>query len=354
MRPRPAVQPIPLPAPGAAWRTASPDPAGGWRVTAMPVDLQPTPQANGFGGANTDTSAPQMFRLDTLGLTHLTALEAYTAADELITAGGRSWAAWEPLRTDFRTESGRLSITTPTTSVVITTTAPVSGLWWAPDGRRLLIASPHGIGQELTFWSPALLRTTAAIPLVTVPGTITAVHWNGDGRAAVVLSTPRPIAVPGQRASATALPPGWDATLIIPGTRPGDARALRLAPPPAAPLGMVPLAWSADALYWTAQDGPGLALQRIPFAAALPTRLGSLPAGTIAVRVLATNQVRVLARTNAGALTMQTWPELAPLFTLDEAPLAPNIGGQWSGDALLLAAGDADLWQLTFAAEALR
>ena len=72
------------------------------------------------------------------------------------------------------------------------------------------------------------------------------------------------------------------------------------------------------------------------------------------MRVLAANQVRVLARTNAGPLTMQTWPELTPLFTLDEAPLAPHIGGLWSGDALLLAAGDADLWQLKFAPEALQ
>jgi hypothetical protein len=51
---------------------------------------------------------------------------------------------------------------------------------------------------------------------------------------------------------------------------------------------------------------------------------------------------------------MLTWPENTPLFTLDEAPAAPLIGGLWSGDALLLAAGDADLRQLTFASEALR
>jgi hypothetical protein len=72
------------------------------------------------------------------------------------------------------------------------------------------------------------------------------------------------------------------------------------------------------------------------------------------VRVVAADQVRVLARTSAGALTMQTWPVLATLFALDEAPLAPHIGGLWNGDALLLAAGDADLRQLTFAPEALR
>ncbi|HEY3227923.1 MAG TPA: hypothetical protein VGJ87_01810, partial [Roseiflexaceae bacterium] len=176
LRPRPAVQPIPLSAPGATWRIAVPDPAGGWRVTAMPADVQPTPLANGFGAAPIDSSTLQVLRLDALGLTRLSGLEAYTAADELITARGRCWAAWEPLRTDFRTESGRLTITTPTTSVVITTTAAISGLWWAPGGPRLLIATQHGIGQDMTLWSPALITTTADTPLVTIPGDIAAVH----------------------------------------------------------------------------------------------------------------------------------------------------------------------------------
>jgi hypothetical protein len=231
LRPRPAVQPIPLPSPGATWRFAMPDPAGGWRVRVTPADVQPTPQANGFGAANTDSPPLQVLRLDALGLTRLSTLEAYPAADELITAQGRYWAAWEPLRTDFRTEIGRLTITTPTAGAVMTTTAPVSGLWWAPGGRRLLIAARHGIGQDLLLWSEALRITTADTPLVTIPGDIAAVHWNDNGSAVVVLSARPAVAVPG-RTSDPAPVPHWDATLIIPRSQLGNTRALRLAPPP--------------------------------------------------------------------------------------------------------------------------
>jgi hypothetical protein len=115
---------------------------------------------------------------------------------------------------------------------------------------------------------------------------------------------------------------------------------------------MAPLAWSADALYWVAQDGPDLALQRIPLAAALPQRLGSVPVGTIAVRVLDQQTIRLLVRDDGGALSMRTWPSDEPLFTLDTAPPGTS-GGLWRGEALLLA-GDTELRELTFSSEALR
>ena len=223
---------------------------------------------------------------------------------------------------------------------------------WAPGGRELLTAQQRGIGQDLNLWSTAHPTDTLAAPIVTIPGQIVSVRWNPDGRGAVLLST-RP---------ASALPAGggatphtliWDATLLLPGTWPETSRAVRLTAPPPAPVGLIPMDWRTDALYWTVDTPEGPVLERIPFATALPQRLGSLPAGTIALRVLDDDQLRVLVREDSDAVTMQTWPAGEVLFMLDDVPSAPDMGGMWSGDALLLATS-ADLWQLTFAPEALR
>ena len=359
LRPRPAVQPIPLLAPGASWQIASPDPAGGWRLSATVADVRPTPSAQMYRGLDSDIPKRSILRLDALGLTRLSVLEAYAAADEQISSRGRFWAAWESLTTDFRHEHGHLTISTPTTNTVITTTNAIMGLWWGPAGRWLLIAVEHGVGQDLMLWSPAMSTPgvhsvlALAAPVVTIPGQVAAVHWSPDGRAAVVVSTTqmqhdsRPV-----EGAGAATPPSWDATLILPDIQPDRTRALRLAPPPPAPLGLIPLAWSTDALFWTADTGHGLVLERISFATALPARVGTLPTGTLALCVLGTDQIRVLVRDNGGALTLQTWPSGSVLFALDEVPTAP-AAGFWSGTTLLLATSDGALWQLTFAPEAL-
>jgi hypothetical protein len=351
LRPRPAVQAIPLPAPGAAWSIASPDPAGGWRLTATSVDIPPTPQAS-FRGVDTTLPAKTVLHLDTFGLARLSALEAYGAADEQITPAGRFWTAWEPLQGDFRTDRGTITINTPTTSMVMTTTALVTGLWWAPGGRQLLIAVQRGIGQDLFLWTTGSSMIALESPIVTIPGHIASVRWTPDGHAAVLLSTRPDVSHP---AGSEPMPttPTWDATLLLPGARPQETRALRLASPPSAPIGLIPMDWRPDALYWTAETPEGLVLERIPLATALPRRVGILPIGTIALRVLDDDQVRVLVRDVAGVVTMRTWPAGDVLFTLDDVPSAPPIGGLWSGDTLLLASG-ADLWQLTFAPETIK
>jgi hypothetical protein len=355
LRPRPAVQPIPLPAPGAAWQIAYPDPLGGWRLTATTADLHPTPAPGDRLFSDQPAPNQSLLHLDALGVTRLAALEAYAAADEQVSPAGRFWAVWEPLHADFRSERGQLTITTPETRSVITTTATVTGLWWAPGGRELLIAEHHGIGQDLLLWSVPAPAIPPSAPLVSIPGRVAAVHWNADGRAAVVLSTTR------ERDEAQAAPqaaksasPRWEATLLLLPPA-GDApRTLRLAPPPAAPLGLVPMAWSADALLWTADMGQYLMLERIPFATALPARMGTVPEGTIAVCVRGNQEVRLLVRDGARTLTVQTWPAHRILFALDEIDATPRMGALWRDTDLLLASGERDLWLLTFALEALR
>jgi hypothetical protein len=74
--------------------------------------------------------------------------------------------------------------------------------------------------------------------------------------------------------------------------------------------------------------------------------------GTIAVRVLNQQTIRLLVRDDGGALSMRAWPSNETLFTLDTAPPGAS-GGLWRGDALLLA-GDTELRELTFFPEALR
>lgn len=357
LRPRPAVQPIPLPAPGAHWQVAYPDPAAGWRLSATAAQIQPTPQMGMYGSADIAPPAPMHLRLDTLGLARLSALEAYAAADELIIPAGRFWAAWEPSRTDLRGIGGHITLSTPTGGTVITSTRSITGLWWAPAGKAVLIAEQHGIGQDVFLWSATAPTAALGMPIVTVPGRVAAVNWQPDGRAAVVLSTQGSThdRIAGQNESSKAAPERavWDATLIVM-TSPAAPRALRLAAPPAAPLGLLPMAWSADALLWTAESGQSLMLQRIPLSAALPTQLGTLPRGAVALTMMGDDQLRVLVNDGHGALKMQAWPSGETQFILDEAPATAQMGGIWNGNVLLLASGSTDLWALSFAPETLR
>jgi hypothetical protein len=294
-------------------------------------------------------------RLDALGLARLSAVEAYAADDELITPAGRFWAAWD--RTDLRSMEGHITLSTPTGGTVITTTGSITGLWWAPAGKALLVAEQHGIGQDVYFWSSTAPAPTLGTPIVTVPGHVAAVHWQPDGRAAVVLSMQddardqlagqnEPSKVVSERVS-------WDATLIVM-TSPAAPRALRLASPPAAPVGLLPMAWSTAALLWTAESGQSLMLQRIPLTAALPAQLGALPRGTVALSAMGDNQLRVLVNDGHGALKMQAWPSGETHFVLDEVPATAQMGGIWNGTVLLLASGPTDLWALSFAPETLR
>jgi hypothetical protein len=344
LRPRPTIQPVPLPGVGTRWQAAAPNGASGWRLVATTADQRPTP-------APYSVSAPEraptrtLLRLDALGLTRLAALEAYVAADERTTATGTNWAAYEtgaPTRGGWLASAGRLTIRWPGGSTVLTPTAPISGLWWAPSGQQLLVALQQGAGQDLVLWSPGV--TTLDAPIVTVPGQIATVQWQPQGRAAVVLSTNQP---PRTAVSGTETPPAWDATLLLAPTHATEsARALRLATPPPASLGLVPLAWHDDALLWVTVRGADWELQRVPFGAALPTRLGLVPPGTLALRVHDDQTLRLLVLAD-GVLTLRDGVSGATVLTLDDGPTMPGMSGAWQGDTLLLAREDA-LWYLTF------
>jgi hypothetical protein len=350
LRPRPIVQPIPLPSVGSAWQAAAPDGSGGWRLTATTADARPTPAP--YGSGPRDSASPRtLLHLDSVGLTRLAALEAYSAADERTAAEGRSWAAYEtrqPVRGGWQEAAGRLTIRWPAGSTVLTPTAPISGLWWAPDGLRLLIAIDHGAGQDLVFWSPSAGSLDA--PIVTVPGQIVAVQWHPSGRAAVVLSTRQP----SRAASLTPdTPPTWDATLVLAAMRPMEsARALRLATPLPAPLALVPLAWQDEALLWITAPGSVWELQRVPFSAALPTRLGPVPAGTVALRADNANRLRLLVQAD-GMLTLRDWVSGATVLTLDDVPIDAGMSAAWQDNTLLVAT-EQELWYLTFSPAALR
>ncbi len=349
LRPRPTVQPVPLPGVGAIWQAAAPD-GDGWRLISSAADLRPTP-------APYSTGAPEpgpvrtLLRLDALGLTRLAALEAYTAVDERTTAAGTSWAAYEvgaPERAGWQSAAGRLTIRWPSGSTVLTPTAPIGGLWWAPDGQRLLVALERGAGQDLTFWLPG--EATLATPIVTIPGRIVSVQWHPSGRSAVVLSTHQlgTGTAPGSETSA----PAWEATLLLPATRATEsARALRLAAPPSASLGLIPLAWDADALLWVTVREPSWELQRIPFSAALPTRMGAVPAGTLALHLSGDRALRLLVH-DGSTLTLCDWANGAIVLTLDDVPPTPGMSGAWQGDTLVLAT-EHELWYLTFSPAAL-
>jgi hypothetical protein len=348
LRPRPAVQPVPLPGVGARWQAAAPDGAGGWRLVAAMADVRPTPMP--AGSADTDTApAPTLLRLDGLGLTRLAALEAYAAADERTTAAGTSWAAYE-IASQARggwLAAGRLTIRWPGGSTVLTPTAPISGLWWAPDGWRLLIAIQQGSGQDLLLWSPGVTMLEA--PIVTVPGQIVVVQWQEHSRAAVVLSTAQPSrAAPGRETA-----PSWDATLLlVPTSATEHARSLRLAPPPRAPLGLVPLAWQDDALLWVTASEPAWELQRVPFGTALPVRLGPVPMGTLALHINGDGALRLLVQ-DGRALTLRDHISDTTLLAIDDVPQSRGMSGAWQGGTLLLAT-EQELWALTFSPAALR
>jgi hypothetical protein len=124
---------------------------------------------------------------------------------------------------------------------------------------------------------------------------------------------------------------------------------LRLAAPPPSALGLVPLAWQDTALLWVTVSGPEWELQRIPFSAALPTRLGPVPAGTLALRVDGAMKLLVLSE---GTLTLRDASSGARILTLDDIPPTPAMSGAWQGEMLLLAT-EHELWFLTFSAAAL-
>lgn len=342
-RPRPAVYEVPLPGPSAAWKSAAPDLQGGWRLVAALPDIAPTPDP-ARPGAAPPLPAQVLLRVNDSGITRLASLESYAAADELITHAGRFWAAWTPNANELRPmeEGGVITIITPWGNTSIPTSDSVTGIWWGPEGRWLLAAARYGSGQNVYVWSsgePTTLER-ALTPVATVPGTIFAVHWSPGGHAAAILSQSPP--VKGQQRRA------MDATLIIPSQPVNQSRTITLSPAPPAMLGLPPLAWSRDALWWTTSAREGVFLEHIPFRAALPNRIGRLPDGIVALTVIDDEHVRLITQDRTGRLHLETWPEGQRLAMIDDIPARPPASAVWRGAAVLISDGPEHLWHVIF------
>lgn len=366
LRPIPVVQPVALPGPAATWQQIAGDASGGWRLSARaPADTSVQP---GWGPLAAQASIRTLLHLDAGGLTRLSVLETYPVADELITvAGDRYWAAWESSQPATPGSAGFLTIDTPDGAQVISTTQPVRGLWWAPEGRALLVARSDAQGQALWLLDPAARQTADEPALIAISGAVQSVHWQPDGLAAVVISaaepsapirppTGRPPATPAIQTPEHAATFPTRSAVLIRMARTGRAVAVRLRAPPNMAGGAALLAWSRSDLWWGADTGLGLALDRIALVDGVSTRLGRLPDATVALTVLPDATVRIVTAQPDGRLAAARWPEGETLFTLPviQAPVnGPRPGGLWAGRDLLLVAGPADLWYVQIEPEAL-
>ncbi len=367
LRPIPRVQPVALPSPDATWQQIASDAGGGWRLSATRPD--PAAGQPGWGPATAPARNRTLLHLDANGLTRMSVLAAVPVADELITAtGARWWASWAAHAHPRTDGAGVLTIDTPNATRLIATTQPLEGLWWAPAGRALLLAQRTAQGQALGLVDPQHPAAAAAPTLLPIPGAVQSVHWQPDGQAVVVISADDP-PTPARPSSRTlpATPtvetnagpptmPTRSAVLIRLRSR-GRPGVTRLQAPPNMAGGALLLAWSRTDLWWGADTGLGLALDRIVLATGQRTRSGPLPADSVALTVRPDGTLRLLRQPADGTLTVVRWPEGAVLLTLPPLPSTPaglRPGGLWSGSDLLLVMGPTALWYVQIAPEALQ
>ena len=414
LRPIPTVQPVALPSPEATWAQVAQDAGGGWRIEAQ-LPMARTNTSAGWGPAVTERSFRSLLHLDHEGVTRLSLFDAYPVADEVITASGaRYWATWEPATGSLiPVGSGSIVLDTPVVSdavtsasaasvdaaaiaaarnaaqasrgtEVISTTRVVRGLWWAPEGRALLVAQSQEQGQRLWLLTPAgsqgWTAAHAATP-IPIPGPVQSVHWHPYGQAVVVVSGAEPLpSLPPHATTATptaspTAPRELDeegvastfptrSALLIRFVGGGDqVTVTRLQAPPNRAGGAVLLAWSAHELWWGADTGLGLALTRTALTDGRSVRVGSLPRAIVALTVRDEANVRLLLAEPDGHLTVVRWPSLDPLFTLPSIKVTPSMasvgggalhpGGLWNGEELVVATSATNLWYILVAAEAL-
>jgi len=146
----------------------------------------------------------------------------------------------------------------------------------------------------------------------------------------------------------------------------------RLQAPPNLASGAVLLAWAASSasaspehsqeqaweLWWGADTGLGLALDRITLRDGSSVRMGSLPRAIVALTVRPDTSVRLLLIQPEGSLAVVRWPSLEPIFTLPTIQVPPGgalrPGGLWAGDDLLIATSATTLWHVQVEPEALQ
>lgn len=304
LRPIPTVQRLPLAEAQSAWTSVSTDAAGGWRLAlARANDESTTSTRPGWGTQNDAAVVSKVLHLDNEGITPLSVLQTYPVADELVTLdGSRYWAMWEKGTTLNSTGvAGILSVTTPKGTHTVSTTATLRGLWWSPDGRMLLAAVSRGQGVDLALLDPQHLQHNLT-SLIAMWGMVQTVTWHSDAQAVVVITAPEPPAQDTQSAPARPTLTPQDEGATDPITVSRDAVLLRLAhdsistqvtrlhTPPSRPAGVVPFAWTNDALWWVADTGLGLALERISLADTSVQRIGALESDVAAFSVLMMEQ----------------------------------------------------------------
>jgi hypothetical protein len=362
LRPLPELRQLPLPQAQSSWLQVSMDAGGGWRLQATRVEPETTQPRPGWGPAPI-TPPRFVLHLDAQGLTRQSILETYPVADEVIAPNGdRFWAMWSS-QDGPKTPgvAGTLTIVTPALSTVISTTETLRGVWWAPGGRQLLVALPHDQGHDLALIDPHQAGAAPRV-LITVPGVVSSVHWQPEGRAAVVLTTldppthhgsslgPRPGPTPTPEVETTL---STNAVLILLPPA-GEPHALRLRTPPIRPAGLLPLAWTPNVLWWATDTGLGLALDRVNLATGGIERVGALPERLVALTVLPDAQsLRIVRSLPDGALQVERWPDGTGLFTLPGIHSHVPAGGTWRDGELLLATNPHTLWYIRIAPEAL-
>jgi hypothetical protein len=219
---------------------------------------------------------------------------------------------------------------------------------------------------DLIIVDPHQPQIDTAVPLITIPGSVQSIAWSPNGQAAVVLTTqdspiptqtanparPTPTTIP--RLPTDPVLVARNAVLIQLPEQGKTAHATRLRVPPDRPGGLVPLAWSEQALWWVTDTGLGLALDRISLADGTTERVGPLPETIAALTVMPDQHLRVLVQAPDGSLTVQRWPEPQTLFTLPTIQAHGPVGGIWQGSELMLATNPQTLWYVTLQPEALR
>lgn len=368
LRPIPRVQRLPLPGSGSTWTQVEPEVSGGWRLSATQPESEGAVRVQPGWGTASDARPPRtLLHLDAGGITPLPVLEANDAADEIVTqAGERFWALWEPQKTASRPGIvGTLSLATPKGTQTLSTTAALEGLWWSPGGHMLLLALTREQGVDLALLDPGHPQTESFQPIITVSGAIQSVNWNPDGRAVVVTSaapeTTEPVRVssrPTQTSEDTVPAEGGhtprSAVLLQLPSDSKTPRAIRLHSPPAYWAGIVSLDWFAGDLWWVADTGLGLALERVSLSSDTLQRVAELPSDVAAFRVLPDKTVRIVRATPDKQLVVERWPEATQLFTLPDIVTSKTTGGIWRDSELVLATSDTELWYIQIQPEALQ
>jgi hypothetical protein len=293
---------------------------GAWRVSSV-QGPRPTPAPG--QGALLPTPVPiarQTVAVSAQGTERLPTLDAYLGLADQVHIGGRLLeAVYQPARSSIGSpESGSILVRGwASAEQVITTTAPLSMVRFAPDGSALLLAEqvPTG-GEQVYLAQPRIGR----IPIVAVPGHVARISWRPDG-SAVVLSS-----VQDGRLTLTLV--RLQGSVLAAVIADVDAQLNAAA--------LLPSAWDADGLLWIAPDGAGIStFWHAPLATLIPERRGALDAR--AISQLADGTLRaVTIRVGAVVIGRYQSDVFISETVASRVPPAPDLVGMWQGDELLL------------------